>query len=317
MKRIRYISILFLIAASSYAQQNSQYNQYIFNELVINPAYAGTKEIINANAIISKQWAGLDGSPTTQSIGIEGPFTNKVGLGIHVVNDKIGAQSQQSIFGSYSYKLQVNAKYKLALGLAVGASNFSIDGTKLTTTTQDDPAVPKTLENKILLDAKTGLFFYSDRFYAGFSVADLLANVFKNQPYYVDQVRHYYLTSGYVFDVLPKLKFKPSFLFKHAYKSPSNIDLNAFFLYNQKFWLGCTYRFGSMFLVNESLTNSLKKRDALVIMTEYNVNDKFRIGYAYTITTSVLKNYMSHELSLGYFIPGKTPIKKMNNIRYF
>jgi type IX secretion system PorP/SprF family membrane protein len=250
-------------------------------------------------------------------VSIEGPVSEKIGLGFHLINDQIGAQSQQGFFGSYSYKLRVNEKYKLSLGLALGASCFSIDGTKLTTSAQDDPAVPKTSESKLLLDAKTGLFFYGERFYAGLSVSDLLANAFQSEPFYVRQIRHYYLTSGYVFDILPKLKFKPSFLFKHAYESPSNIDINALFFYNQKFWIGGSYRFGSMLFVNKTLSNTIKSRDAFVIMTEYNVNDKFRIGYAYTITTGVLSNYTSHEISLGYFIPGKVPVEKMNNIRYF
>jgi type IX secretion system PorP/SprF family membrane protein len=317
MKRICYISIFFLVAVSCYAQQNSQYNQYIFNELVINPAYAGTKGIVNANAFYSKQWVGVDGSPSTQTVSIEGPASDKVGLGLQIINDNIGAQSQKSVFGDYSYKLQVNEKYKLALGLALGASYFSIDGTELTTTSPDDPAVPKNVEGKLLLDAQTGLFFYGERFYAGLSVTDLLANVFKDDPFYVKQMRHYYITSGYVFDVLPKLKVKPSILYKHVYKSPSNIDVNAFLLYDQKYWLGVTYRFGSKLFVNDLLSNTLENRDAIVIMAEYSINDKLRIGYAYTITTSVLKNYMSHEISLGYFIPGKMPVKKMNDIRYF
>ncbi|MGD0710133.1 MAG: type IX secretion system membrane protein PorP/SprF [Bacteroidales bacterium] len=317
MKRIFNISIFLLVLSSCFAQQDAQYNQYIFNELVINPAYAGTKEIINANAFFSKQWAGIDGSPATETVSIDGPASEKMGLGLQLINDNIGAQSQQSIFGSYSYKLRINEKYKLSLGLAIGASDFSINGSDLTTATPDDPAIPKTYESKIMLDAKTGLFFYGDRFYAGLSVTNLLANVFKSDPFYIQQVRNYYVTSGYVFDVLPKLKIKPSFLFKHAYESPSNIDINLFFLYDQKFWIGVTYRFGSKLFVNDSLSSSLKNKDGFVIMLDYNINEKFRIGYAYTMTTSIFQSYTSHEISLGYFIPGKVPVKKMNNIRYF
>ena len=179
MKRICNISIFFLVAASCFAQQDAQYNQYIFNELVINPAYAGTKEIINANAFFSKQWVGVDGSPSTQTVSVDGPASEKMGLGLQLLNDNIGAQSQQSLFGSYSYKLRINEKYKLSLGLALGASYFSINGSKLTTATPDDPSIPKTSEKKLLLDAKTGLFFYSERFYAGLSVTDLLANSLK------------------------------------------------------------------------------------------------------------------------------------------
>jgi type IX secretion system PorP/SprF family membrane protein len=316
MKRICTISIFFLVAVCCYAQQDAQYNQYIFNELVINPAYAGTKDIINADAFFSKQWLGVDGSPANETVSIDGPISEKMGLGLQILNDNIGAESQQSLFGSYSYKLRINDNYRLSLGLALGASYFSIDGRELTTATPDDPSVPRILESKLLLDAKTGLFFYSERFYAGLSVTDLLANA-KNNPFYAEQVRNYYVTSGYVFDVLPKLKIKPSFLLKHASDLPSNIDINVFFLYDQRFWIGGTYRFGSKLFVNNSLSSSLEDRDGFVIMLDYNVNEKFRIGYAYTMMTSIFQSYTSHEISLGYFIPGKVPVKKMNNIRYF
>jgi len=317
MKLIFSISVFCLTTACCIAQQVPQYNQYIFNELVINPAYAGTKEITNADAFFSKQWVGVDGSPATETVSMDGPLSEKMGLGLQIINDNIGAESQQSLFGSYSYKLRINEKYKLSLGLALGVTDFSINGNELTTATPDDPSIPRTYESKVLLDAKTGLFFYSDRFYAGLSVTDLLANAFKSNPFYIQQVRNYYVTSGYVFDVLPKLRIKPSFLLKHAYGSPSNIDLNAFFLYDQRFWLGFTYRFGSKLFVNNELSSSLENSDAFIIMLEYNVNEKFRIGYAYTMMTSVFQGYTSHEISLGYFIPGKVPVKKMNNIRYF
>lgn len=317
MKRISYITVLILIAASCFAQQNPFYNQYIFNELVINPAYAGTKQIINANAILSKQWAGVDGSPMTQTVSVEGPVSEKVGVGLQLINDKIGAQSHQGLFGIYSYKINVNEKYKVSFGLAAGASYFSLDGTKLTTTSPDDPAVPKTSEHKLYLDSKAGIFLYSERLYAGFSISDLFSDVFNRDPFFVKQSRHYYLTTGYLFDLSPTLKFKPSFLFKHIYKSPSNIDLNAYLLYNQRFWFGATYRFGSVIFGNKRIDNTLKSRDAIVLMLDYNVTEKFRLGYAYTVTTSALKNFSGHEISLSYFIPRMEPVKKMNNIRYF
>ena len=113
-----------------------------------------------------------------------------------------------------------------------------------------------------------------------------------------------------MFDVLPKLKIKPSFLFKHASESPSNIDINLFFLYDLKFWIGGTYRFGSKLFVNNSLSSSLENRDGFVIMLDYNVNEKFRVGYAYSMTTSVFQSFTNHEISLGYFIPEQNSSEK-------
>ena len=317
MKTIIKISALLLMATSGFAQQNAQYNQYIFNALIINPAYAGTKEIINVNAIYSTQWTGFNGSPTTQTLSIDGPASEKVGVGFHLINDNLGAQSQQGLFGSYSYKVKLNDKYKLSMGLAIGASYFSLDGSKLTTTNPDDPAIPKTLVTKLRLDSKAGLFLYSDRFYAGLSSSDILADVFKSKDLMVAlQTRHYYLTSGYVFDLGTNFKIKPSFLIKEDFKAPTNMDLNAFVLYRERFWLGTSVRLGAQIFKNKELQNSLRSRDALVFMAEYNINDKFRVGYAYTYSMSVLRDYPGHEFSLGYYFPDKTNTK-MKSIRYF
>ena len=288
-----------------------------FKLIYSSNSYAGTKGMINANAIYSSQWAGIEGSPKTQSISVEGPVNDKVGLGIHIINDHIGAQSQQGLFGSYSYKIQVNNKYKLSLGLALGLSYLTLDGTKLTTDIQDDPAIPKTLKSKLRLDSKFGSFFYSERFYAGFSINDLFANVKKSNDLFVaTQARHTYITTGYVFDINPKLKLKPSFLFKTDFKAQSNIDLSSNFLINDKLWLGASIKFGSGIFKSKDLDKSLKHRDAIVFMTEYNVTDRFIVGYAYTLSTSVLKKYPGHEFVLEYYFPEKIETK-MRTPRYF
>lgn len=316
MKAIKCIIVLVLLAASGYAQQNAQYNQYIFNELVINPAYAGSKDILNINAIYSSQWSGLTGSPNTQTVSLEGPVTPKIGLGVHLINDNIGAQSQQSLFGSYAYKVAINDKLKLSLGLALGASYFTLDGTKLTSE-ELDPAIPTTLQTKLRFDSKTGLFLYSQRFYAGFSVSDLLADVIKSKDLMVTkQIRHYYLTSGYVFDISEKIKYKPSFLLKEDFKAPTSIDLSSYFLYNERFWIGATVRMGAKIFNNEKIDNSLRMRDAVIFMMDYNISDNFRLGYAYTLSTTALKEYPGHEISLSYYFAEKGAAK-MKTPRYF
>ena len=318
MKTKLYILILLICASTmSYAQQNAQFNQYIFNELVINPAYAGTKELWNVNGIYSSQWNGMSGAPTTQTISLDGMTSNKVGIGVHIINDNIGAQSQQGIFGSYAYKIKLNENMKLSLGLAAGASYFTIDGSKLVSENPDDPAIPKTLVTKLKFDSKAGAFLYSNKFYAGFSVSDLLSDAFKsNEVLTPNQTRHYYLTSGYVFNLSENFKFKPSFLLKEDFKAPTNIDLNAFFLYRSRFWLGLSYRTGARMFTSKSLDNTLKYKDAITIMAEININDSFRVGYAYTYTLGVFKEYPGHEVSIGYYFPEKIPTS-IKNVRYF
>jgi type IX secretion system PorP/SprF family membrane protein len=317
MKKILFI-LAILASTNAIAQQNAQYQQYIFNELVINPAYAGTKEFINLSAIYSNQWAGLEGSPSTQTLALDGALSNRVGLGFHVINDKIGAQSQQAFFLSYAYRIPVTERLNLSLGIAAGASFFTLDGTKmLTDDGVVDPAVPVSMEYQTRFDTKTGLFLYSDRFYAGFSVSDLLSNVFSTEDLLIAaQARHYYLTSGYIFDLSPKFKFKPSFLVKEDFESPTNIDISSFFLYNERVWLGATARFGAKIFSADNLDNSLRLRDAYTFMIEYYITERFRAGYAFTQSATALKNYPGHEIALGYYFPNKV-VTKMKTPRYF
>jgi len=317
MKKILFI-LAILASSNAIAQQNAQYQQYIFNELVINPAYAGTKEFTNLSAIYSNQWAGLEGSPSTQTLALDGALSNRIGLGFHLLNDKIGAQSQQAFFFSYAYRIPVTQNLKLSMGIAAGASFFTLDGNKMITDDGVvDPAIPTYTEYQTRFDSKTGLFLYSDRFYAGFSVSDLLSDVINTENLLIAaQARHYYLTSGYVFDLSPKFKFKPSFLIKEDFAAPTNIDINSFFLYNERVWLGATARFGAKLFSADNLDNTLRLRNAYSFMIEYYITDRFRAGYAYTYTATALKNYPGHEIALGFYFPNKVGTK-MKTPRYF
>ncbi|OFX49591.1 MAG: hypothetical protein A2046_13460 [Bacteroidetes bacterium GWA2_30_7] len=240
-----------------------------------------------------------------------------MGAGIHIVNDKLGAQAQKSAYGSYSYKLKLTNTLKLSFGLAMGISYYSLNGQELTKDDQNDPAIPTSTINKTRFDSKAGLFLYNERFYTGFSVADLSSNIRKSAELLVaGQVKHYYLTSGYVFDLNQNIKFKPSFLFKEDFRAPTNIDLNGFFLFNSKYWLGATFRTGANILKSKDLDNTLRSRDAIVVMADLNITQSFRIGYAYTITLTSLANYTGHEILIGYYFKEKTN-SKMLTPRYF
>lgn len=317
MKTRIIIFALLLTATSTFAQQNAQYNQYIFNELLINPAYAGTKETWNINGVFSSQWTGLSGAPSTASLSAEGAVSPHIGLGFHFVNDMIGAQMTQSLFGSYAYKINLSEKVRLSFGLAVGMSYFTLDGSKLNPDSENDPAVPITSESTLKFDSKAGLFLYSNRFYAGFSVSDLLGDAIKyNDLHLTNQARHYYLTAGYVADLGKKVKIKPSFLLKEDFKSPTTFDINAMFLFWDRFWLGSSVRLNANIFNSESLDNTLRNRNAVIFMTDWNITDKFRLGYAYTMSITDLKNYGSHEIHIAYYFPRKaTPI--MKTPRYF
>lgn len=317
MKTIIKTTILIMISSFTFAQQNSLLNHYIFNQMTINPAYVGTKQWTNLNFTTASQWTGLEGAPFTQVLSLEGPISQSNGLGVQIINDKIGAQYQQSIYGSFSHILKLNENWKLSMGIAAGISYFTLDGTVLNGGEVDDPSVPKNRVNTVRFDPKTGVFIYSDRFYAGFSVNDLLGDLIQSKDVLITkQARHYYLTSGYVFDIGDNFKLKPSFLIREDLKAQSTMDLNTFMLYKETFWVGLTYRFGVNSVFNNRLDNTLRMRNAMVFMTEWNISKSFIVGYAYTMSTSALSGFSGHEIEIAYTFPKKENTR-MRTPRYF
>lgn len=317
--KTRIITIMMLMLLPVFtgqAQQNAQFNQYIFNELLINPAYAGTKEVWNLNGVFSSQWTGMSGAPSTATLSAEGPVAPHIGLGFHFINDVIGAQMNQGLFGSYAYRMQLNQKFRLSLGLAIGASYFTLDGSKLNPSQELDQSIPQTTQRTLKFDSKAGAFLYSDRFYAGFAVSDLLGDAIDYNDMVAQQAQHYYLTAGYVFDLGKKVKAKPSFLLKEDFRSPTTFDLNAMFLFWERFWLGASVRLNAPIWNRDNLDNSLRNRNAMVFMTDWNITDRFRLGYAYTLTLTQLSDYSGHEIHIAYYIARKD-VPKMKTPRYF
>lgn len=294
------LSVLFFTKLS--AQQAPQYSQYLSNGLTINPAYAGSKKVLNLNALYRAQWENIEGFPSTQTISIDGPAFENMGLGFHVVNDNAGAQHQLAFFGSYAYRLKTSETGRLSFGLAAGASQFSLNASKLITDVASDPLMLSSMESRTVPDAKAGVYYSTEKFYAGFSASDLLADL---QPEHlsllITQQRHYFLTTGFLTNLNDKFKLKPSLLVKENFRTPTNVDIHAFVLYNEKIGMGASYRTGVRLFSNAIKDKSLKLNDAVVLMAEFYVKNNFRIGYAYDITTTALSGSSSHELSLSYF----------------
>ncbi len=302
--------ILFLVAvleaAAGYGQQESVLSQYMFNGLVLNPAYSGSKDYASVAAMFRKQWAGFPGAPVTESVSIHGPLKNKkIGLGLMIANDHIGVTTQTDIYGSYAYHLPMKGA-KLALGIQFGASYIKSRLSDLTVWDGNDQVFDLNTQTNLLPNFGAGIYYYRERFFAGISVPHLM-NYDPDRTMGVEikdafrQTRHYYLSTGAVFYAGRDLKIKPSVLLKYVNGAPIQYDLNMNFLLNDILWLGATYR----------------SNDAIVLMVEYQINKKFRLGYSYDLTLSRLRNYQSgsHEIMLGYDFGYN--ILKIKNPRYF
>lgn len=320
--RIAVILSLFIAPSVSYAQQDAQYSQYIFNGVLLNPAYAGYKEVWNAHALYRNQWTGIKGSPVTSTITVDGPvMNNKIGLGFHIMNDALGAQINQAFYASYAYRLFTNEDSRLSLGLSTGMEVVGMDISKLLADQANDPTLVNVVQKKIIPDAKFGIYYTNPLYFLGVGANNLISPHLSyntgNFKFLPTRTEHYYLTSGMLVTIANAVKFRPSFLIKEDFHGPTNIDLNLFWLLHEKVWLGATYRSGLYLYSKPGIRDNVKPYDAFSFIAEFFANDRLRLGYAYDYTISDLSTYSSgsHEISVSYsFIPRKD---KMLTPRYF
>lgn len=299
MNKILQTIILFLVLVIDVkAQQDPQFTQYMYNMNVVNPAYAGTKEHITFGALYRKQWLNIDGAPTSFTFYGEGPMDKNIGLGLSVISDKVGPITEQNIYGDVAYKLQLGENSHLSFGIKAGATLQKVNFSEIISTLPDpSEGVFGKNTNDITLNIGSGVFYYTDRYYVSFSIPNLLKSAhldFDGKKYGSD-VSHYFLTAGYVFDLNPNLKFKPSFLLKSAFNVPTSIDVSANFLYKEKVEFGATYRL----------------EDSFGLLVNFNVTPDLRIGYAYDHIVSDLNisTSSSHEIILLYDL---FPVKKVS-----
>lgn len=303
MKRIITIVLLVLLGCiDSYAQQLPQFTQYMYNTIAINPAYAGSREALSIVGLNRNQWVGFDGGPQTMTLSIHSPLRNeKLGLGLSFVKDDIGYEDFTSVYGDFSYTIQGADELKVAFGLKAGATYYKVDDVLYGL---DDPYFEDRL-NRWNFNVGAGVLVHTNKFYVGLSVPRIINHDknTNNQYESLDRV-HYYLLGGYVFDLSETFKFKPSFMLKQVKGAPISTDLTAMFLYNEKFWLGASYR------IND-------QQQAWGFLADFQVSRQFRIGYAYEIPTGEIRAYTSgsHEILLMYEF--KFLKNKQKSPRYF
>ncbi len=312
MKYIKYLFLIGLFAVivpDVAGQQIPQFSQYMFNPVFINPAYAGYKEQLYFQSYYRKQWAGLNGSPETFAFGIDGFLSDqKLGVGLVGMVDKLGAQKTSTFLGNVSYRLQLTEDGYLNMGLGLGLVNRLIDGTQLNPGESNDPAVEAVRNNAIYPDGKVGAFYFDESFYVGFVVDNLIqpGKNFDERELIAAPGTHISLSAGTWMDINYDVAFRPSLLFMDDFKSPARLDLNGSFVFLEKFWVGASYRTG-MDYARRSSSKNLKRSTSVVGLFEIFVKGGLRIGYAYdhNLTGFDVRNFSTHEISLGYLLPDK------------
>lgn len=304
MKASRIFSIiLFLVPFTLRAQQDVQINQYIFNYLYVNPAYAGYKEDFYAHSFYRNQWAGVKGAPETFALSVDGSVADeKVGLGLTIMQDNIGAQSNFQAHAIYAYRLPVGRENTLSFGLAAGVLQSGVDGSKLNPMDEADPYISSAVETALFPDIKAGIFYSSRSFFTGFSVTNILENgMGKTYQMVATPVPHYYLTAGGLLSLSDDVLMKPSILLKRDQKGITSADLNTLFMLREKFWLGVGLR--SFYRKGSDGDQQNFGNNQLVAMAELFSGNKFRFGYAYEYSIAAASGMgSSHEISLGIYL---------------
>ena len=281
--------LLILCAPKLPAQQLSIYSQFMFNNYVLNPAVAGTKDYYQIRANSRFQWAGILDAPQTVSFSVFGPHATKnMGFGGHIINDVTGPTSRTGLYGTYAYNVEVRNDIRFSMGLSLGLLQNKVDGTKITLFDPDDQALQKRVYSSIVPDASVGLYLYGDHWYAGASAFQLFANSLKmyNVRNGLNRLKvHFYLMGGYIFENSDNFSIEPAILIKKTAPVPLLVDFNTRFTYLKKIWLGASYR----------------TSDAVALMVGYIHNEKYYFGYSYDIGINDIKKYNSgsHEIMLG------------------
>jgi type IX secretion system PorP/SprF family membrane protein len=287
------ISGVCLLLNTAQAQFEPQFTQYMFNEMFINPAYAGSRDNVSLTGVYRNQWVGIEGAPVTQTFSAHTPLKNKkIGVGLSLMNEKIGVTHDMAVFANYAYRIPIKDDDVLSMGLQAGLINHEEKLLDIHTQDQGDASFSANTPRLFLPNAGFGLYYFSKKYYAGISIPRLLQNkidltasdMVSNEvhiPYW-----HYYLMGGYVYDATDEIKLKPTFMVKAVAGAPLEAEVGVNALLKEVLWVGASYR----------------TKDSWAAILSFQINRQLRIGYSYDYTITDLQQFNSgtHEVTLGY-----------------
>lgn len=295
MKRGLHISVLLalVLALPVDGQQVPVTSQYLTNGLVINPAYAGTREVLSANLSYRKQWARINGAPQFQTLSLHSPVNKKERVSLGLMTDYLtyGVTKDVGIYGFYAYSIRYGHG-KLSMGLKAGfdLSNTNYNRLRFPDGNPADPLLSGDMKYS-LPNMGVGFYYYTEKYFVGLSVPSLLtykrdeADQFSVTPDY--SLFRTYLTAGTLVRVADMFKVKPSVLIRYSMHEPLEVDLNANLIFADMLWFGCSFRIAEK---------------AAVALLDLQVTPQLKVGYSFDYQLGHLNNYTSgtHEVSLRY-----------------
>lgn len=311
MKKLLLTTLLAVaVFAGIRAQQDAAYSMYMFNGLFINPAYAGSHEVISLMGIYRHQWVGIDGAPRTANISAHMPFRrDQYAIGLTVSNDKLGLSNNFSVTPAFAYRLRLPKDNRLCFGIQASFNYFYQNGAKA------DPNNPENLDlgaSLFVPNVGAGIYAYGKRYFIGFSVPHLMPSALRGKTnvakYNTDIARiynYYVFTAGYVFGKDPSIvKFRPTVLLKYQKGLPHNIpqiDLSLALLFIDRLWVGVSARTqGDAYtLAGKKIPFSVTN---VIGFLQFKITPQLQVGYAYDGQIGDLHHFTSgtHEIMLGY-----------------
>jgi type IX secretion system PorP/SprF family membrane protein len=278
------------IADIANAQQDPLYTQYMENLQIVNPGYAGTKETGNFMVVARNQWVSFEGAPRTRTFSFHTPLKKlDLGLGFSVLSDKIGPLAQTGIYMDYAYRVKLNEKFKLSLGLKGGFTFYRASLTALETV-NPDPIYERDIYKNFIPNFGVGGFLFSEDTYFGISVPKLVENSISREEYsseYVGKEKiHIYLVGGKKFKVSDNIHIKSHSMLRILKNVPVSVDVTGMAGFKERVWFGAMYRFSNSW----------------GLLTQVNAIDNILIGYSYDINVSGLGafNNGTHEIMISY-----------------
>lgn len=279
--------LLFMVfmAKMSFAQEDPINSQYMTNPLAINPSYAGIHNVANFNFDSRFQWTSLEGSPTTYTFtGNTSIVNGKVGLGLMVLNDKIGIANNTEVQVSYAYKIG-DAKKTFSFGLQTGFMSYSTNDEQLNLRYANDPLFQPGLDNATKFNVGAGATYMDERLFISVSVPRMLNSKIGDSQEITAYERHFYLVGQYLFDFKPGFKMKPSILARAVAGAPVSVDVNLTFLINNVFWAGAFTR----------------NFETYGILLQFDFLEAYKLGYSFEVLSNKFagNQLLTHEIILS------------------
>lgn len=307
---------MIIVSCSAYGQQQSLYTQFMFNKMVINPAFAGNGEYITASAVYREQWFGIDGAPTLQQISLSIPLIDKnIGLGFNINQNTIGLSKKLTLDGMYAYKFDASHGL-VSIGLQTSLRRYSLDFSDPRVITLDpisiDPSIDATPQNKIFANAGLGVYLHHDDYYLGVSVPRLISTDldFEKTLNTSREKAHLYVMGGYHFWIREDIEIMPQLLWRWTSGVPSSIDINVNATFQSRYIGGLSFR---------SSGGNGGFGESLDIIGGIYLSPPLMLGIAYDIGLSSLRNYHSGSLEvlMTYTIGKKEKPSNFLNPRFY